>query len=205
MQGVHGDTMRHDPCDTVASPSAAPTRDDVSNFARSLAGMSANPRDPDARAAYLALIAPGETPARAAEMGTMSGCALVARAVLRRFILHPILESPYRDRRAVSDLVEIAEGADAVRRSRMLPAWSALDVGDIVIVGGGDDGGGAEHVWISVGEGEGIDGGQPDENDCQSIILRGHTIAGGWDSTATYRRKVRYVLDVAAILRAFGR
>jgi hypothetical protein len=194
--------VRHDPCDTVALPSATPTRDDVATFARSLAGMSANPRDPEARAAYLALIAPGETSARAAEMGNMSGCALVARAVLRRFIRHLILESPYRDRRAVSDLVEIADGGwvGALRSALYVP-----EPGDIVIVGGGADGGGAEHVWISVGEGEGIDGGQEDENDCQSIILRGHTIAGGWDSTATYRRKVRYVLDVAAILRAFGR
>jgi hypothetical protein len=192
--------MSHIHCDTIAPPSAAPTRDDVAAFALSLAGMSANPRDPDARAAYLALIAPGETPARAAEMGIMSGCALAGRAALRRFIRHLILESPYRDRKAVSDLVEIAEDAHAA----MPPRTEALP-GDIVIVGGGDDGGGAEHVWISVGEGEGIDGGQEDENDCQSIVLRGHAIAGGWDSTATYRRKIRYVLDAAAILRAFGR
>ncbi len=176
-------------------------RDDVANFAKSLAGMSVNPRDSEARAAYLALIAPGETPARAAEMGTMSGCALVARAVLRRFCAHPILDAPYRTGRAMSDLVQIAVDADAARRSRMFPFWSAIDVGDIVIVGGGFDGGGPEHTWIALAGGFGIDGGQKDPNGWQHILERSHYVSAGRDGA----RVIRYVLDVEAILRAFGR
>jgi hypothetical protein len=188
--------MSHVPCDTVAPPSAAPTRDDVAAFASSLAGMSANPADPIARAAYLALIAPGETPARGAEMGTMSGCALVARAVLRRFIRHEYLDTSYIIGRAMTDLVVVASGALALRDVRTIP-----EPGDIVIVGGGHDGGGPEHTWISLGGGFGIDGGQKDPNGWQHILERSHYVSAGRDGP----RVIRYVLDVAAILRAFGR
>jgi hypothetical protein len=195
VASLEGDIMSHDPCDTIASSSWY-TRDDVADYARSLAGMSANPADPIARAAYLALIAPGETPARAAEMGTMSGCALVARAVLRRFIEHSILDAPYRTGRAMSDLVEIASGAGAICHGT-----EGAEPGEIVIVGGGHDGGGPEHTWISLGGGFGIDGGQKDPNGWQHILERSHYVSAGRDGP----RVIRYVLDVAAILRAFGR
>jgi len=171
------------------------TRADVAAYARGLARMSANPADPCARAAYLDLVAPGETPARAAEMATMSGCALTARAVLRRFIAHPLLAAPYRTGQAMADLVRIASEADALRSA----LWPMA--GDVVIVGGGADGGGTEHTWIALEDSWGIDGGQRDGAGFQRIARKGHTIAGGRDGG----RMIRYVLDVDAILRALGR
>lgn len=74
-------------------PNADSIRPAVTAYVRTLAGLSAS--EPT-RAAYLDLIAPGETPTRAAEMALMSGCALVARAVLRAFVAHPLLTQPYR-------------------------------------------------------------------------------------------------------------
>lgn len=189
------------------------TREDIVTAARSLAGLSADPSDALTRRVYLDTIAPGETPARAGEMARMSGCALTCRAILRRFIKHPILEAPYRDRQAVSDLVEIAAEAHALRSS--IPT---VQPGDMLIVGGSEDGGGPEHAWTALSvvanpypDGglllDGLDGGQrtEDAGRHQWIVQRDHELRDGWDITATYRRRVRYVIDVMAIVGRFGR
>ncbi len=188
------------------------TREDIVTHARTIAGLSADPADELTRRVYLDTIAPGETPARAAEMALMSGCALTCRAILRRFIVHPILDAPYRDRRAVSDLVEIAMAANAQRQ-----AWSLPEPGDMLIVGG-DGHGGPEHAWTALSvvanpypDGglllDGLDGGQrtEDAGRHQWIVQRDHELRDGWDITATYRRRVRYVIDVMAIVGRFGR
>jgi hypothetical protein len=191
-----------------------PIRDDVTAYARSLAGLSADPSCPT-RAAYLALIAPGETEARAASMATMSGCGLTQRAILRRFINHPILEALYRDRQAMSDLLAIATAAGAAYTSRR-----AVEPGDIVIVGGGSDGGGPEHTWMALDvEGDpyadvghpcelitGLDGGHRDEKTgFQSIVHRDHELCRAVDEAAGLRRVVRWVFDVEKIAAKFGR
>lgn len=176
------------------------TVDDVINYASSLAGLTADPSRPECRAAYLALIAPGETPQRAADMATASGCALVCRGILRRFIVHPILEQPYVTGHAMSDLTKIAFEAHAI-----VPPWAPPASGYIVIVGGGSDGGGPEHAWTLLDDsGEGVDGGQRDAKGFESVALRSHVVSGGWDRTDTYRR-VRWVIDVMACVTAFGR
>jgi len=195
----------------------ADIRSQVTDYARSLAGLSANPADELSARVYRDTIAPGETLARADEMALMSSCALTCRAILRRFIKHPILEAPYRDRRAVSDLVEIAQAARA--------AWAGdrhvgelIGPGDMLIVGGGEDGGGSEHAWAVLDVVPdpgyeptpgllvtGLDGGQRDAGGHQLISLRDHEIRDGWDITSTGRRRIRYVLDVAAIVQRFGR
>ena len=95
-------------------------REDVIAFARGLAGLTADPVRPACRARYLALIAPGETEARAAGMSTMSGCELVCRGILRAFIAHPLLDRPYVDQHAGRDLLAIATEARAVRH-RLAP------------------------------------------------------------------------------------
>lgn len=189
------------------------TRDDVVAFSKSLAGLSADPADELTRRVYLDTIAPGETPARRAEMARMSGCALTCRAVLRQFIEHPILERPYRDQQAATDLVMIAAPAFAIYN-----AAEGTEPGDMLIVGGGPDGGGAEHAWTTLScvadpgyettPGyllDGLDGGQHDAGGHECIATRDHELRDGWDITATYRRRVRYVIDVMAIVRRFGR
>ena len=191
------------------------TREDICNYARSLAGLSADPADELTRRVYLDTVAPGEAPARAAEMALMSGCALTCRAILRRFIVHPILDRPYNDRQAVSDVARIAHQAAAYRLRNVAP-----EAGDMLIVGGGEDGGGPEHAWTAlscvadpgyeVAPGyllDGLDGGQrtEDAGQHQCIVERAHELRDGWDITATYRRRVRYVIDVMTIVGRFGR
>jgi hypothetical protein len=190
------------------------TREHIVTRARSLSGLTADPDFPIGRDRYLDTVAPNETPFRTNEMGKMSGCALTcARGILRRFILHAILEAPYRDRRAVSDLVQIAKDAGA-----LLPLSAPPQPGDMLIVGGGEDGGGDEHAWTALScmanpypDGglllDGLDGGQrtEDAGRHQWIVQRDHELRDGWDITATYRRRVRYVIDVMAIVGRFGR
>ncbi len=186
------------------------TREDIVAFSRALAGLSADPADELTRRVYLDTIAPRETPARAAEMAQMSGCALTCRAILRRFIRHPILEKPYRDRRAVSDLLQIAKDAGA-----LLPLHEVAR-GDMFIVGGAESDGGPEHAWTALSvvanpypDGglllDGLDGGQRNAGGHQLIEVRAHELRDGWNITATYRRRVRYVIDVMAIVARLGR
>lgn len=205
-----------DPCDPDATspawpsdtlPTGAPAvlatdlRAALVAHALSLVGLTADPGKPDLRARYLATVAPGEREHMASEMAKMSGCALTAlRGYLAPFISHPITSSPYVIGAAVSDLVRVGREAHAIRDVYTMP-----NAGDVVIVGGGADGGGSEHAWISIGEGSGVDGGQPDTRGFQSIARRAHTIQAGWDSTPTYRRKVRFVIDAAKVCAAFPR
>jgi len=192
----------------------ADIRSQVCDYARSLAGLSADPADELSARVYRDTIAPGETRARADEMARMSGCALTCRAILRRFIEHSILERPYRTGCAVSDLVEIGRMSGVFERGPR----TAIEPGDMVIVGGGLDGGGSEHAWTALDVVAdpgyeptpgllvtGLDGGQRDAGEHQLISMRDHEIRDGWDITATGRRRIRYVLDVAAIVARFGR
>jgi hypothetical protein len=57
-------------------------RDSIVAFAKSLAGLSADPSGPRYEE-YLDIIAPGETPERQREMAEMSGCALVVAGIWR--------------------------------------------------------------------------------------------------------------------------
>jgi hypothetical protein len=182
----------------------------ITAYARTLAGLSAAPSCPSARATYRDLIAPGETGQRADEMERMSGCALVARAVLRRFIVHPLLSRPYRTGDAMSDLVAIGRDAGALRASGSLP-----QAGDLVIVGGGTDGGGTEHAWTCLGTEwsgyeprvlvSGLDGGQRDGGGYECIAVRDHEIREGVDWENGRGRLVRWVLDVERVVARFGR
>jgi hypothetical protein len=169
---------------------------DVSEFARSLAGLTADPATPW-RPLYLDLIAPGETPQRAAEMATMSGCGLVAAAIVRHFA-PAVLPAPYRTGYAMRNIMALAGESRAVR-----PVSEPPQIGDLVIVGGGIDGGGPEHVWCCVAEGEGVDGGQV-VNGYQAIVCRPHDVAAGWDSAGGLRRRVRAVINTVRVVARFG-
>lgn len=192
-------------------------RHEVVAFAAMLPGLGANPADGEARARYLELVAPGESAARAAELSTMSGCALVVRGIWRAFIAHPIMERPYVTGKAMSDLVQIAREAGA------LHPWPARipEAGDVIIIGGGADGGGPEHAWIalsvSVDEdaaslaASGIDGGQRDAAGFQVVKEREHVMGQGRDRATDdgaqggAARRVRYVIDTETVLERFGR
>lgn len=189
-------------------------RQAVVSYARKLAGMSA--ASEASLALYLDLVAPGETELRRSEMARMSGCALVARGILRGYIEHPLLERPYVTGQAMADLVAIGLEAHAVTYGNArLPAD-----GDLVIVGGSPEAGGSEHVWCCVSAvcspyehvpadhvllADGIDGGHRDAGGAQCIIQRAHELQGGWDQTETYRRRVSVVIDVARVIAVFGR
>lgn len=177
-----------------------PTIEALLSYARPLDGLTADPSSPW-RADYLDLIAPGETPHRAAEMATMYGCALVARGYLRRFIQHPLLDAPYATGHAVSDLMTIARAAHAVRPMHELP-----QLGDIVLVSA------PEHVWIVLAqphatfEGavlyEGLDGLQVDG--FRAVVMREHVVRGGRDDAGGDRAIVA-VIDTCRVVAAFGR
>lgn len=192
-------------------------RPEVVAYATMLADLGANPADPVNRAAYLQLIAPGETPDRADELATMSGCGLVCRGVLGEFVAHPLLEPPYHTGKVLEQLVTIAREAGALHGPERIP-----EPGDLVLVGGGRDGGGPEHVWVALTVEpdphdehslavEGLDGGQRDAAGHQVVKLRKHVLGAGYDKASddgapgSTTRKVRHVIDLEAVIDAFGR
>jgi hypothetical protein len=190
-------------------------RDDVTAFARSLDGVSADPSCPATRAKYLDLIAPGDP--RAADLATLSGCALTIRGILRAVgVDHPLLSRPYVIGHAMSDLLQLATAAGAAYTSRR-----DVEPGDIVVVGGGgSDGGGMEHTWMALSIDDcdafahvdpcevitGLDGGQRDAKGFQAIHVREHQLQRGHDSApGSATRLVRWVFDVEKIVAKFGR
>ena len=76
-------------------------------LARSWVGIVADPTAADGGyQRYLEIIAAGETPARAAELARMSGCALVLRGWLQLVLAQPpaCLLAPYVTGRALVDV-----------------------------------------------------------------------------------------------------
>jgi hypothetical protein len=108
-----------------------PTKSSMTTIARAMAGLGAGDMPAGRRQAYLDLIAPIETDAERHAMAKMSGCALVARGLLRCYgVDAEQLRRPYVVGRAVSDVVEISEWCGA---------WAGKDQrpeeGDIVVIG----------------------------------------------------------------------
>lgn len=187
------------------------TRDDFVALARELEGLGAAP---ETKAAYLDLIAPVETHGMREAMSSLSGCGLVTRGLWRRCgIVHPRLESPYVIGHAMSDLLSIA--AEARAATAGLSRWP--EPGDAVIVGGGPDGGGPEHVFtvLEVDDADNditaLDGGQRDAQGHQVVRVRHHVIADGADRAHDANepggglpRRVRWVLNIEKILERFA-
>lgn len=153
-------------------------------LAQAAVGLS-DGADPDR---YRALVAPGETPERAAEMAKASGCGLVVRGILGSLIQDRRLTAPYEDGRVMSDLVAMAREADA---------WSSYvsgaEPGDLVFWSG------PEHVCVvedvSYGNITSIDGGQRAPDGSEAILRRARAI----DS-----RPIEGHVDMAKLLEHFG-
>lgn len=200
----------------------------AASAARSLAGLGANPRDPERRERYLDLVAPGETHAARADMARASGCALAAAGFWRAIgVKHRLLDAPYRVGSAIRRLSTIGGIAQAIRwprgdlledRAQALGAMPAA--GDIVLVG---EEPAREHVFVVVEAGLRagaptlwcVDGGQRDEAGYQLVGLREHvwfrgargaafdvardiTPGKGWGSS----RPVQWWLDLEAVVAA---
>ena len=171
-------------------------------------GDGAAPSNPG-RETFLALVDP-----RFARSSTC-GVALLGwlRAAGAR---HPLLDAPTRQGMAFADLLTIARAFGALHGPDRDPQQ-----GDAVIVGHlgpGDaltlaEAGGTGHVWLDVGEADdngrrlGIEGGQRDDAGAQVIRCRWHELRGGYDRTGDdaptgQARRVRYVIDVGAIVDA---
>lgn len=140
-------------------------------LARSWVGIVADPTAADGGyQRYLEIIAAGETPARAAELARMSGCALVLRGWLQLVLAQPpaCLLAPYVTGRALVDVEDAAVCAGALVPTSQLEAACVVHVGAIA--------GAPEHMWLAVDvtpdpwggfDAVGVEGGDRD--------------AGGWE------------------------
>jgi hypothetical protein len=142
-------------------------------LARSYAGCSVTTE----RDRYLDLVGPYESGAMREYMAApkTSGCALVVRGLWRiAGVKHARLAPPYHFGMAVADVDAIALSFSAreLYHGELAAEWRP-EPGDVVRVGGGTDGGGFEHVYVTA-ERDGdelvsIDGGQRDEHGNQCI------------------------------------
>lgn len=184
----------------------------VVDLARSYAGCSVSTD----RARYIALVGPDESAQVQNYMADphTSGCALVVRGLWRLAGLrHPRLAPPYHVGAAVADVVAIARelGAWVPMPSVLMPA-----PGDVVLVGGGADAGGVEHVYTVVDVQPSrfitsIDGGQRDAHGQEAIYERHRTwtpdahgavwdhVIVGSDPGAGSRRKVQGFVRAAVL------
>lgn len=127
-----------------------PTTASWLSIVHSVVGLGAGDTPAGRRQAYLDLIAPIEATNLRASMAAMSGCALVARGLLR---CHGVdaehLRRPYVVGHAVSDIVAIAKWTSAWEGADARP-----EVGDIILIGkapspneGPDEKGARIHAW----------------------------------------------------------
>lgn len=156
-------------------------------WAEAQAPLEANPTaDNDDWGRYLALIAPGESAGRAAEMGGLWGCALFGRAYLRATLsparLYPALLRPYRTQMAMVDVEGCASSAGAVRgtfaRLGTVRPTFAVRPGDVVRVGA------PEHVFVVLEA----------ETTGEDIAVRSvevHRTTGGWQQVRLLDRMLR--------------
>jgi hypothetical protein len=128
------------------------------------------------RAGYVAALFEDEQPARGSQMaGAMSSCALLVRALWRRFgLADSRLRAPYVPGRVMADLVAMAHEAGAWRTPGRL---AELEPGDAVLLTG------PEHILVveSV-EGDvvtSVDGGQRDERGAWCIKRRVRRVGAG--------------------------
>jgi hypothetical protein len=164
-------------------------RERATKAAQSFVGLDANPMDANSRQRYLDVIAPGESASLAAEMALMSGCGLVVAGIWRAAgVSHARLRPTYAVGTAISRLVDIARSAGA-----WVPFARGIfpGPGDMVLVGGNGKRG-PEHVFtvMSIASEQGrvqiqsVDGGQRDENNFETILLKSRVWNGQMDTVA---------------------
>ncbi len=161
---------------------AAVSREDrvraICQIAESVVGLGAEDRPKGRRDAYLDFIAFGEGPVMRKAAASMSGCGLVARAILRCYgFADPELRAPYQTGSALRCLVVVG------KRHHV---WHGPDTtllpGDVVIIGVDPPTpqfGGPGHVLtvVSVNKNQvvSVDGGQT-VNRYQAILKRTRTL-----------------------------
>lgn len=172
-------------------------RDYLVDLALAAGGLSAAPDKFDD---YLDILAtcPADraNPARCRELAAMSSCALTIRGLWRRAnVLHPVLLAPYRNGRAISDLVEIASEADALRGIDY-----EITRGDALIIGEGNN----LHALlvtahaVEAGEVWSIDGGQH-EGRFEAIEAKERHEIDGARTRSLGGRPIVYVIDADAL------
>lgn len=150
-----------------------PIRERAVAFARACDGVGVT----SSRASYLALVAQDEKRQDYFADPSTSGCGLVIRGIWRSLgMADRRVHAPYRMGTAISCLVGLARERKAWRTASR---GAIPSPGDVVLVGGGIDGGGAEHVYVVTAaelapDGQGamlasIDGGQKDSRGQQCI------------------------------------
>lgn len=103
----------------------------ICRIANAVVGLGADDNPPGRRKAYLDFIAAGSSPAARDAMAQMSGCGLVARAILRCYGLgDPELRAPYQFGSALSSIVTVAR-----RHGVWHGADSCPQAGDVVLIG----------------------------------------------------------------------
>jgi hypothetical protein len=172
------------------------------DLALAAGGLSAAPDKFDD---YVALLATSEQdaadPRRCRELAAMSSCALTIRGIWKRAgVAHPILLAPYRNQRAVSDLIEIAHDADALRRHDY-----EIARGDALVIGEGNN----LHALlvtahaVEAGEIWSIDGGQR-EGVFEAIEQKERHEINGALQRWLGGRLIAYVIDADAIAARWG-
>lgn len=175
-------------------------REFIADLALFAEGLSAAP---DKIEDYLDLIA--TCPADRADprvcraLIAMSSCALTVRGIWARAgVQHPILLAPYRDQRAMSDLVEIATDAKAIR---------GLDYeicrADVLIIGEANNLHALTVLRRTGANIESSDGGQHagvfesiEDRTRLELDTAGARFLGG--------RRIQYVIDASAIAERWG-
>lgn len=184
----------------VENATSQDIRDALVGLAEATVGLGAAAKT---REQYLDAIIPSPAdranPNTCRDMAGMSGCALLVRGIWHRAgCKHPILTAPYRYSKAVSDVVQIAKEADALRDRSATP-----NPGDVVVV---DD---PTHVFTVISmEGStvhSVDGGQKDGAGLQTITRRSRKQSQRSGRIYWDNRPVLYLIDsVRAVLAKRG-
>ncbi len=171
----------------------------ICQIAESVVGLGAEDKPKGRRDAYLDFIALGEGPVMRKAAASMSGCGLVARAILRCYGFDdPELRAPYQSGSALRCLVVVGKRHKAWFGTDTMP-----QAGDIVIVGVDPPTrqfGGPGHAFTVIAVGDGsvtsVDGGQS-VNGYQAILRRTRAIQSRGEQLWLAGRRVYGVVKAA--------
>lgn len=180
-------------------------RDDMVALAKSVVGLSANPAH--GRDDFCALVGPGETPAVAADLATLSTCGLTVRGLWGRIGMKDArLSAPYAPGSVITNIRNMATEAGG---------WSTdvstLDLGDVILISEPDHVGTIVKIDPRAAGGVNIttvDGGSKDAAGYQCVVsferaigADGSILAGPLSGNG---RKLLGIASLPAVAAAFG-